>query len=1162
MVRVFFKSLFPIVLCLYLLQSTFSIIYADNTQEVVVVSPDKEDTMPLKAPTASPVGPTGYQKVITFVDGIRDSTPGVYWYQIDNGDWIASSYRGDVKVPSTGPKTDPWPTVGVVKDKIEMVGKDYYMPHRYEDFTTKGYDPKNVKEPIITKVETIENGLKSKIISLELTELKTAVLLHSETGRKNYPNSPHTYFESYNKNTDNLGPNGEYKKTALYETPLRLFWRGKIIEQKKIQLSGKNSLKLNEETYLKGEVSTIKPGESNYGNPVDISTRKDTTWSSDKKTIVEVNESGRIIGKSVGTAKITVRWKEKEEDGGLYDLMTTMTVTVTNEGCEEGKCDGDDGYDPSGGGACTYNINPPSQVASPVSSFMDPGAQGHILADNNTNGIQFDATLGIPTSEHLYANTWAMNYLYQHTFGQQKGKVTYTCNVEATYVLKWKEKQPDKVDEEGKKTPQPDIDKTDTEVKNYQFSFTRDYSYWKINNLEVYQLNEAAMSNYALPNGNVTLRPAGYSPPSINMEHAEDVGTHVTPKETGDIQFTPEVVDKGGYSRPSPPDDTSKLKALAEGQTKPPDVKNDALTFSFDGSTTTVMDGSTVSQNGPSPSKIPNPSKIGSYKETGEQVLFQDRLLISSSLMNQANTASSGSIKYGLLPTNVGGSGDKTYPVSPINSVTVHTPVVNYSSVTDDQEHNQKTKPNADRAAFILDRPFKVRIPTNGPHVSYPGYGDRDYAKYVRSKEVYFPFDVYSGDKQTFYPKNTWISVPVTQLEKEFFLPVWVDEQDYTVWFRTIAENAPADFSHQPDANTNLAHHVATDKAEVEVIGRLYDFHITDIADYEWENVFRSSPGSYASSGFSYWTGLQGIDGAARGNKVPYILPVRPGSHPVQSYANVAVNTGYHFKFDVKTKGNMFSSADGIRITPAFYYVAEDGTERQEVDLYYSKGNKHFIQIGSEQDEEKRFVVLNTRLRNVPLTEMADTAAYRYVKELSDADRHQTSKEVYTAQYVTQAAKTPSWAGRYSWMLLSRDLRTFIGPKDKLPESVDPYRASASIQHWYGEYSLPADVVAVKKGTSLEKYARAETLDEHSDILLKNGYIILNFNMESIQNGDTANPHLQYIHAPLMNQWRLEGYERGFVTPKGYSFSSLDGDVLYYNSDLSSRDDFSSEVPH
>ncbi|MBD7966466.1 hypothetical protein H9647_00130 [Paenibacillus sp. Sa2BVA9] len=818
--------------------------------------------------------------------------------------------------------------------------------------------------------------------------------------------------------------------------------------------------------------------------------------------------------------------------------------------------------DPSGGGACTYNINPPSQVASPVSSFMEPGAQGHILADNNSNGRQFDATLGIPTSENLYANTWAMNYLYQHTFGQQKGKVTYTCNVEATYVLKWKEKQPDKVDDKGNKTPQPDIDKTDTEVKSYPFSFTRDYSYWKVNNLEVYQINEATMSNYALPSGNITLRPKGYSPPSLNMEHAEDVEVHVIPKETGDIRFTPEVVDKGGYSKPSPPDDTSKIKALAEGQTKPPDVKNDTLQFSYGGSTTTVMDGSTVSQNGPTPSKIPNPSKIGSYKETGEQVLFQDRLLISRSLMNQAHTTSSGSIKYGLLPTNIGGSGDKTYPVSPINTVTVHTPVVNYSSVTDDQEHNQKTKPNASRAAFILDRPFKVRIPTSGQHVSYPGYGDRDYAKYVRSKEVYFPFDVYSGDQRTFYPKNTWISVPVTQLEMEFFLPVWVDEEDYTVLFRTIAENAPADLSHQRDANTNLAHHVATDSAEVEVIGRLYDFHITDIADYEWENVFRSSPGSYVPSGFSYWTGLKGIDGAARGNKLPYNLPVRPGSHPVQSYANVAVNTGYHFKFDVKTKGNMFSSTDGIRITPAFYYVAEDGTERQEVDLYYSKGNKHFIRIGSEQDEEKRFVVLNTRLRNVPLTEMADTAAYRYAKELSDDDRHQTSKGVYTAQYVTGAAKTPAWAGRYSWMLLSRDLRTFMGPKDKLPEGVDTYRASASIQHWYGEYSLPADVVAVKKGTSLEKYARAEMLDDQSDVLLKNGYIIVNFNMESIQNGDTVNPHLQYIHSPLMNQWRLEGYERGFVTPKGYSFSSLDGDVLYYNSDLSSRDDFSSEVPH
>ena len=68
---------------------------------------------------------------------------------------------------------------------------------------------------------------------------------------------------------------------------------------------------------------------------------------------------------------------------------------------------------------------------------------------------------------------------------------------------------------------------------------------------------------------------------------------------------------------------------------------------------------------------------------------------------------------------------------------------------------------------------------------------------------------------------------------------MWVDEGDYQVYFRTIAENAPPDYTTQPDANTNLSHHVATDIEPVEVIGRVYDFHITDIADYNWETVFR-----------------------------------------------------------------------------------------------------------------------------------------------------------------------------------------------------------------------------------------------------------------------------------------------------------------------------------
>ena len=134
--------------------------------------------------------------------------------------------------------------------------------------------------------------------------------------------------------------------------------------------------------------------------------------------------------------------------------------------------------------------------------------------------------------------------------------------------------------------------------------------------------------------------------------------------------------------------------------------------------------------------------------------------------------------------------------------------------------------------------------------------------------------------------------------------------------------------------------HVATDEVSVEVIGRLYDFHITDIADYKWESVFRTQPGDTNPTGISYWVGTKGIDGEPRGNTPQFTLPIRPGSNPIQGFKNVAVKTGYHFKFDFKSKGNMFGKEDGIRITPTFHFVSKDGQYRFPVDLYYKTNSK------------------------------------------------------------------------------------------------------------------------------------------------------------------------------------------------------------------------------
>lgn len=880
------------------------------------------------------------------------------------------------------------------------------------------------------------------------------------------------------------------------------------------------------------------------GSTYNLQRHDKLTWRSSDNSIMSVNASGVVTAvATTGQATITAHFKDTAQ--ALDETDDAMIQVGTGSSCGNNGGGGGGGDGGSGGPPNTCGIQIGAARKGTVTSHtvMDPVATGVIKADNR-DSEKFDVLDGIPTSESLYVNVFGLNYLYKNQWANMTGEITYTVPVKKTYLLTWTIPGTPSSGPDDPGTPDEPMEE-EVPVEE-QVTITRPYSYWQIDNLEVYKLSKTTVSNYALPSGSVSLTPAGYTPPVLTSDHSASLDDHVELASCEEVDLGTETIS-GGSSRPAVP--TTDFTSAAESAVGQNQVRNDKVLFNG----STVMSDSWAQGSAPSPGIIPPAATIQ------RDVLYGRNYLISSTLLNKANTASTGTIDYELIPGNINGGSPQSFPVNAINTVTVHTPVVNYSSVTDDQAHNQKTTPNPNRSAFILDRPFTVRIPTSGQHRNIQGYGNRDYAKYVRSKQVYFPFDVYSSDKRTFYPKDTWITIPTAQLDTEFFLPVWVDEGDYQVYFRTIAENAPPDYTTQPDANTNLSHHVATDIEPVEVIGRVYDFHITDIADYNWETVFRKQKGNASPSGASYWTGLRGIDGEARGNALPYTLPIAPGKHPAQGYKNAAVKTGYHFKFDLKTKGNMFGAQDGISVTPSFYFVNKDGSGRQPVDLYYHSGNRKFIRIGSPQDTEKRYVILNERLRNVPREELQDTASYLYNHGGAPAGM---SPAAYAKQYMEKISKSKTWVGRLDWMLLPSGIRTLIGPKSGLPTSVDGERANAAVQRWYGEYSLPADVYVVKKGTDLAAYGRSNRLDEKSSVFLKKGYIVVNFNIETIREGNTAKPHLQYIHAPLMNQWQLEGYSRTYTDPYGKRFTLLDGDVVFYHADQSSKGDFNSQVPH
>ncbi len=788
--------------------------------------------------------------------------------------------------------------------------------------------------------------------------------------------------------------------------------------------------------------------------------------------------------------------------------------------------------------------SPSDEIYVPLN---DPEVSAMIEADSR-GSERFDVLDGIPTTESLYGNVFAKSYLTQNRFVEMSGKCTFEITVNRDYELSWDpKKEVTKPDGTVGKEPDP---QRETEIVTKTYTIEREYSYWQIDNLEVYEIDEAALWNYAFDGNGIQIQPSGYSPPNYATAETRE---YIPPSPSSTVEAPPGS-KSGGEVKPDVSGED--LESFAQEEVEEVEVSND--TFTFNG--TTIMDGSLTERAGNTPGQIPAPPEID------QNVLYSPGNLIPMWKTNKANQPSTGTIYYGIMRGNINGGSDVNYPIYNINPVTVHTPVVIYPDVSDDKEHNQKTRPATGRAAIILDRPFEIEMPNSGQHTHYKGYGYNNFLKYIGKKEVRFPFDVYEGDQKTrFHPKNTWIEVDKDEEIFTFFLPVWVDEGFYDVEFRTIAHNAPDDASEQTNANLDLTHHIAYDTVPVDVIGRVFDFRITDIADYNWEGVFSTAKGSATPTGARYWVGLNDIDGVPRGNSARYTLPIIPGSSPL--YKNVVIKTGYHFKFDFKTKGNMMDKLDGIKITPTFYFVKKDGTQREPVDLYYHTNAKKFIKIGSADDKVERYVILNQRLRNVPVSQLTDTAGYKYDKYYTPAQLNGRSKQEYTNWYIDKYTKQKTPVGWFSLLILPEQLRTFIGPKTGLPYGVDEQRANTSVQKWYAEYSLPAAPYVVSKGLNIAEWGRTHGgLDEKSPIFLKDGYIIVNFNIETIQDGDTKNPYLQYINAPEMlptgSQWKLEGFRSLVRDAYGYQYQLLQGDVVFYHANKSSRDDFQSMLPH
>jgi hypothetical protein len=827
--------------------------------------------------------------------------------------------------------------------------------------------------------------------------------------------------------------------------------------------------------------------------------------------------------------------------------------------------------------------------------FTDVVNTGKIRADVR-GSERFVATLGVPTTESLFGEVRAKEYLLGYRFEKKVGIKYYVITVRKNYTLKWETATPE---EAGGGKP---VTETVTLVSNV--TVPRAFGYWEIENLECYKIDHAVLRNYALPDGSITLNPnySHYSPPSVNVYHSSDESYHIMKPQqvTTGITLPSQTISAGSdkTSKPSIPTEEfySQADYAALTQTGKIQVRSDSLVFN----------GSTVINSAITETEAPdiNESAIPQCNTfINENVLYKPNQIIEATKEN-GTYPSTGTITYTSL-AQIGSSKPvkPQYSIDGLNKVVLHTPVICIPSISaDNDKYVQLIKPTAGCVQLVLDpdptlSDFLVNISNNGPHSAKQGYYTRDFSRslrdpdvsYIASEEgllmnqVKFPFDVYidvGGDNDRenddYIISGTWITIG--RSSPRFYLPMWTKEDVYTVDFRTIAVNGkPFLNSTEIYANTDLNRYVATETLNVEVSGRIYGLTMYDLSDYPmWEEAFRvpksldfkkdstKYPDGTALTtynkgyAYTYTVGTNDQYGNDTGRNIKYTFPLVNGSHP--KFTNIGIlKTGYLFRFSLETTGNMFSDACMVSIKPNFYFVDKDGKNRTAVDLYYTEAingkTKHLVKVGSGLDQTNlKSVNTGDLYLGIPQKELKQTAALRNM-----------TYSKFMAQW------SPMF--NFSNIRLNYAFRTFVNQEyTNIVKSYDSYEEirnrkvtdrdmSMLIQRWYGQYYIPNEVHVVAKGYDVMDYMDKYGVDYGEFFWLKEGYIIVNFTIETVD--ENGKRRLSYINASnYMNKgncsmWTMEGPPLQKTDNKGTELNFYAGDVILYYANKKMSEDYS-----
>lgn len=816
-----------------------------------------------------------------------------------------------------------------------------------------------------------------------------------------------------------------------------------------------------------------------------------------------------------------------------------------------------------------------------------PDPKGVINADKYGSPY-FDSKKGISTTESQYVYVKTKDYLLGYKLVNRTGKVKYTVPVKVQYTLNYFSATPDKYG--GKK---PVID---TVSNTWNYSVERAYSYWEVTNLEYYTVNSANVYNYSLPDGGVTLslNNSYVKCPSLSTNHSYRLEDHVLPpKEVFDGITINKTLSSTDCNRPIIEREDFSYFALT--QTGEATVRNDYIMF----------DDKVVLSNVPYEKLAPKPDVSGFVQSTTiipDKALYTEGKVVDAKKYN-GEYKSTGTVHYTMHPASVNAVVPENSYVLDVNDVTIHTPVVCVPVVTaDNDKWLQLINPTKDTVQIVLDpdntlNDFTLFISNTLQHSNRLGYLTRDFSRSfidpeftsylaredgIVRNEVKLPFDVYQdtyNDKNKINDKyikaGTWIVLGRNTYR--FYVPLWVQEGVYTADFRSIAVNGDDKLdSTEYRRNSELRHYVATNTVNFEISGRIYGLKLYDISDYpKWKNVFRkentmlfkyfegavdgTKQAMYNKDyGYYYAVGTKDQYGKDTGRYSKFTVPLVNGDHP--QYKNLGVlKTGYAVRFLLDTVGEMYGGLSQIKIMPTFYYVDSDGRNRRRVDLYYNETIKNdrysLVKVGAGVDlVNLKMGPMNNIYSRIPQSEIANTA------------------KVLNTTYAKVADKiAPMYA--YSTFRLPSEFRTYTGTEYatgvaalesfaavKAATGLTSTTVSKYMQRWYGTYKLPEDIHIVEAGYDVYDHLKKYGIDYKENFWLKDGYLIVNFNIITIDA--RGKEHLSYINA---NNYLNNGncsmpITEGAVLQKtdnqGTVFNLKAGDFVIYYSDKSYDDDY------